>query len=197
MRGTKPQDDQNQKEIFLPASVDLKPNSVNLLKINCNSGVTVPLQLLAIDKAIECNVDTAVCANSKSNHNGQKCCISSEQFAHIYITTENQNAFIKHYIFVFVENTKIGKYDELINILYHSVCWLKIENERPHFYIYYHGKQPAVDNTLDEARKNITHVLRSKLSYKPGESFCTTSKIRNDATYFTIYDSNPYQFKIS
>ena len=197
LRIAKQQEDQTQNDIFISSFWDLKPNPANLQKIICNSGVTVPLQLLAIDEKIDCNADVAVCANGMSKYNIFECFISHELFAHIYVTTENKNAFIKHYIIVFVENTRIGNYEELFKILYHSVCWLKIETERPHFYIYYHGKRPVVDNTLDEARKNITRMLKSRLIYKQGESFCTTSKIRNDAKYITISDSNPYQFKVS
>jgi hypothetical protein len=155
MRGARPDGAHLPNDIFVSTCLDLDSNPANLQKILCNSGVAVPLKLLAIKGEVSCDVDEDICENEKSNHNGLVCYINRELFAHIYITTENHGAFIKHYIIAFVEGTKIGRYDDLIDILYRTISWLKIENERPHFHIYYHGKYPVVGNTLNDARSNI------------------------------------------
>ena len=197
MRGAIAEESHTPDDIFVPSCKELRSNSAKLKKILCNSSVTVPLQLLAIEEDVEC--DRTVCAVDKSNHSGLLCNISHTRFVHLYITTEyNSSAFIRHCIIAFVEGAKIGKYDELIELLYRTISWLKIEDQRPHFYIYYYGKQPVFETNLNEARINITRALRSRLkNYETGESFCNTWKVRDDAVNFTIYDSNPYQFKVS
>ncbi len=190
MRGAKAHDGS-----FCPSSYNLASNSVNLQKISCNSGVTVPIQLLAIEESKDCS---DVCTE-RPGSDTEICEMNHDLFAHIYITTENSNLFIKHYIVVFVERTKIGRYEELIKILLHTIEWLKIKNERPYFYIYYYGKQPVITNELAAARNRIIRTLRLNLNnYKKEESFCRTSNMSKEKTEnFTISSSNPYQFNIS
>lgn len=195
LRAAKTQGAQSPNDIFVPSHFELTSNSANLQKIVCNSGITVPLQLLAIEESINCEVD--VC-NDSPNYDGFVCFFDHTRFAHIYITTENNNAFFKHYVIAFVEGVKIGKYNELIDVLCSTIELLKIENERPYFFIYYHGQQPVFETEIDNARMNIIRALKTRLkNYKTGESFCEASKIRRDATNFTIYESNPYRFNVS
>jgi hypothetical protein len=191
LRGAKAQDGS-----FLPFTLDLSLNSVNLQRISCNSGGAVPLRLLAIEESKACKEP---CEYERPADSTLECCnMSQGLFAHIYIATDNSSSFIKHYIVVFVDRAKIGRYEDLTAILIHTAMWLRIETERPHFYIYYHGKQPVVNNELAAARNNITRVLRKRLnSYKTGESFCETSCVGRNAAIFTISSSDPYRFNIS
>ena len=196
LRAARPQANQDPDDVFVSSPVRLIANSAHLQNIFCNSGVAVPLQLLAIEELVQCEV--GVCEYNSPNFNGKECIFSHDRFAHLYIGTEIGDASVKHYIIVFVESTKIGRYNELIDILYRTICWLKIENENPYFYIYYHGKQPAFYDDLIEVRNSITRALKSRLkNYKEREAFCLTSRVRTDALDFTIYDSNPYRFTIS
>jgi len=195
MSGAKAQDDQSPNNFFMPFSLDLISNSANLRRILCNSGVAVPLFLLAIEEAVDC--DVGVCGNNSPDYNGNECRFEHAQFAHIYIGTEIKDASVKHYIIAFVESTKIGRYKDLSQALCRTASWLKIENEKPYFYIYYHGKQPAFDASLIEARNNLTRELKSRLKNYQEEAFCYTSRVRTDAVDFTISASDPYQFKAS
>jgi len=195
LRAAKPQANQDPKDFSVPSPLSLPPNSVGLQSISCNSGVTVPLHLLAINEVVDC--DVRVCENNSPDYNGKECRFDHTQFAYLYISTEIVNASVKHYIIAFVESTKIGKYDDLIKVLCRTVSWLKIENECPHFCIYYHGKQPAFDTGLIDARNNITRELKLRLKNYKEETFCKTLRVRTDITNFTIYDSNPYQFTVS
>jgi hypothetical protein len=191
MRGAKASD-----VSFLPFALDLSPNAVNVQKIACNSGIAVPLQLLAIEKSKACQEPCVY--ERPAGSTLEYCNMSRGLFAHIYIATENSGSFIKHYIVAFVDRTKIGNYEDLITVLMRTITWLRVEQERPHFYIYYHGKQPVINNELTAARNHITRVLRRRLTgYKNGESFCETSCVRRNAAIFTISSGNPYQFNIS
>jgi hypothetical protein len=194
---------------FCPPFFDLSPapNSANLKRIVCNSGVTVPLKLLAIEETKNCN-DIELCARDHSELPAGRnfhpacaapvCYIGHEQFAHIYVTTELSDPVIKHYIVIFVAGVKIGKRDELAEILCNTVKWLKIEHEQPHFYIYYFGKQPVINNEINNARDYVARELRNRLSnYKKGEAICMASNVSRDSTDFTISSSNPYQFNIA
>jgi hypothetical protein len=178
------------------------PHSANLKQIVCNSGVTVPLKLLAVEETKNCG-DIELCEKNHVEPPGmqsglQVCCIPHEQFAHVYVTTELSKPVIKHYIVIFVEGKRIGKYNELVEILFNTAKWLKIESERPRFYIYYFGKQPVFINEIDNARYNITKELRRKLNgCEKGEIICSASIIRRDSTKFFISSSNPYLFKVS
>ena len=183
---------------LLPDRLELTNNFVNLQKIICNSGVTVPILLLAAQETVSCEVDAVVCTHNKSTHNGLVCYFDHKLYAYIYISTEINDAFIKHYIIAFIEGTKIGRYKDTIDLLYRTVLLLKLQNERPYFFIYYYGKQPPFETNLDDARKNITRALRKDLpNYKANESFCTTRKVTKNAPDFIIYDSNPYRFTVS
>jgi len=195
IRAAKPQANQNPEDKFVSSPLDLSPNSVGLQRIFCNSGVPVPLHLLAINEAVDC--DVGLCMNNSPDYIGRECRFDHDQFAHLYVGTEIIDAAVKHYIIAFVESAKIGRYNELIDILDRTICWLKINNERPYFYIFYHGKQPAFGDNLNEARINITRELKSRLNNYQKETFCYTSRVRTDVTNFTIYDSNPYRFTVS
>jgi hypothetical protein len=195
MRAAKPPAHQDPDDVFVTSPVPLISNSAHLQNLSCNSGVAVPVRLLAIEESVPC---AEVCAYDSPHYNGAVCIFSHDQFAHLYLGTEIHNASIQHYIIAFVENTKIGEYQELIDILCRTVSWLNLGNERPYFYIYYYGKQPAFGDNLDEARNNITRKLRSCLNnYEEDEKFCRTSGVKTDALNFTLSGSNPYQFTVS
>jgi hypothetical protein len=178
------------------------PHSADLTQIVCNAGLTVPLKLLAVEETKNCD-DIELCERDHSvSPTGRTslpvCHIHHEQFAHIYVTTKLSKPLVKHYIVVFVEGKRIGKHSELVEILFNTAKWLKIEFERPRFYIYYFGKQPVINNDIDNARNNIARELRRKLNnYKKGENICSASIIRRDSTKFFISSSDPYLFNVS
>jgi hypothetical protein len=178
------------------------PSSANLARIVCNSGVTVPLKLLAIEETKNCD-DIELCTNGPPEPPAGRnyppvCHISHELFAHIYITTELSMPVIRHYIVVFVEGKKIGRYGELADILYKTVKWLNIEQEKPHFYIYYFGAPPVINNEINYTRNCIARELKNRLhNYKSGETVCMASNVLKGSTDFTISSSNPYLFKIA
>ena len=73
MRSAKPQQNQAPDDNFVPSPLGVCSNSAGIRNIHCNSGVPVPLKLLAIEEEVSCNVDKNVCENKKSNHNGLVC----------------------------------------------------------------------------------------------------------------------------
>ena len=195
MRAARPPVHQDPDDEFVASPVPLISNSAHLQNLSCNSGVTVPVRLLAIEESVPC---AEACEYNSPHYNGTVCIFSHDQFAHLYLGTEINNASIQYYIIAFVENTKIGEYQELIDILCRTVSWLNLGNERPYFYIYYYGKQPAFGDNFDDARNNITRKLRSCLNnYEEDEKFCRTSGVMTGAFNFTISGSNPYQFTVS
>jgi hypothetical protein len=194
---------------FYPSFYDLSPTSnlVNLQRIVCNSGIAVPLKLLAIEETRSC-ADLELCKEDHSEPPtgldlplavaAQVCHISHERFAHIYITTELPEYVIKHYIVIFVEGIRIGRHDELVEILCNTVKWLGIEHEQPHFYIYYFGKQPVINNEINNARNCVARKLRNRLNnYKSDETICMAFNVSRGSTDFTISSSNPYRFNIA
>jgi hypothetical protein len=195
MQGTGPQDaaKSGSGPVF---ETNLVYNTVGLKRILCNSGAKVPLQLLAIEEKIEHNHDHA-CLYNKSVNN-PICYIDPKQFAHLYIATKIINAFIEHYVVAFVEGTMAEKFDELADILYRTVTWLKISKKRPHFFIYYYGNRPAINLSLNEIRYKISSKLRRLLNcYNDKESFCHTSDMQRKATNFVIYQKDTYEFNFS
>jgi hypothetical protein len=195
LRAAKPPAKPDPNDEFAASPVPLTANSANLKNLACNSGVTVPVRLLAIEESMPC---AEVCGYNSPHYNGKECIFSHDQFAHLYLGTEISNASIQHYIIAFVENTKIGEHQKLIDILCRTVNWLNIQNERPYFYIYYYGKEPAFGDSFDDARINLTRMLRSCLgNYEEDDKFCRTSGVMTGARNFTISGSNPYQFTMS
>jgi hypothetical protein len=198
LRAAKPQANQEPDDVFVTSPLGLTSNSAGLQNLSCHSGVAVPVRLLAIEESVDC--DVGVCEYNSPHYNGKDCIFSHNQFAHLYIGTEIDDASVKHYIIAFVESTKIDKidnYKELVEILCRTVNWLNIEKESPYFYIYYHGKQPVFDAGLNNARNYITRGLKLHLGNYEGKAFCQTRRVRTDVTNFTIYDSNPYQCTMS
>jgi hypothetical protein len=195
IRDAKVQEEQNQTDVFVSSPVELENNSACIQKIHNNSGVAAPIMLLSIEEQLEC---TATCEEGQPYYNGALCQLMPDQFAHLYVFTGTGITPAEHCIIAFVEATKIGRYPDLLNILCHTVKWLNIENERPHFYIYYFGKQPVFGDSLDDAKIHLTRSLRMQFkNYQEGEVFCQTSNIRTDTANVTVNHSRPYLFKVT
>jgi len=192
----RPQANQAPDDFFVPSPLSLASNSVGLQRISCNSGVAVPLRLLAVEEIVNCDAD--VCEYNSPCYFNNECRFDHSQFAYLYVGARIANASIKHYVIAFVESTKIGRYDELIQILDRTIRWLRIENEGHYFYIYYHGRQPVFNTGLIDARNNIVRELKSRLTgYKEGERFCMTMPVGTNTLDFTIFDTDPYKFNVS
>ena len=190
------QENQDPNNTFVSSPVDLKEdNSARIKYLHNNSGVSVPVRLLAIKESIECHVKE--CEFNAPNYNGAVCQITHNKWAHLYVYTQTGSKYIEHCIVAFVEGTRIKEHDELFDILCQTVKWLKIENNKPHFFIYY-LPPPAIQLNLDRARLKITGLMREHLNnYEEGEAFCETSGVLTYAANCTINKSNPYRFKVS
>jgi hypothetical protein len=188
-------EDQAPDDSFVSSPVHLNNNSACIQRIHNNAGVAVPIKLLSIEERMEC---AAVCEEGQPYYSGTVCHLMPNEFAHLYVYTEDGVTPAEHCIIAFVEATKIGRYTDLLNILYHTVEWLDIEDTRPHFSIYYFGKQPAFENNLDDAKRHITRSLRIKFNnYQRGETFCQTLRVRTDTANVTVYNGKPYRFNVS
>lgn len=195
MRDAKAQKDQDPDVAFIPSPCRLNNNSANLELINNFSGESVPMRLLAIDELIECNVEK--CEYNAPDYNAAICRIVCNQFAHLYVFSESGSKYIEHCIVAFMEGKEIGNYSKITEILYETVKWLKIEDKRPHFFIFY-LQPPAIQLELDTARLNITQLLRKRISnYQEGEAFCQTSNVIRKAKNCIILTKSPYRFKIA
>lgn len=176
----------------------LSENIVGLENIICNSGIKVPLQLLAVEETIEPLHDHKC---KYENLIKKICILNGTQFAHIYVADYNPNAFIKHYIIAFIEGKKSEKFDELIDILHHTAQWLKIDDKKPYFYIYYYGNRPALNMSINELRDRIKKELRQRIkNYKENEPFCRTKDMDRKAKNFIIHQNNKattYEFNFS
>jgi hypothetical protein len=181
---------------FEPYNISLVKNikTANITAIKCNSGITVPIKVLSCrytrkDDKNECEY---------YNHDAERrACEIEPELAHVYITTELSNPIIKHYIIIFIEGIKIGWKEELVQILVNTISLLSIENERPHFYIYYYGP-PTINNELNNIRMYLNKKLKSQFNnYASSEDICTTSNIPRNSTVITISESNPFRFVIA
>jgi hypothetical protein len=168
--------------------------TADLTAIKCNSGITVLIKVLSCrytgkDDKTECEY--------YNTHAKWYACEIEYDLAHVYITTEINNPVIKHYIIIFIEGIKIGRRDELVQILVNTISLLNIENERPHFYIYYYGP-PTINNELNNTRMYLNKRLKSQFNnYAPLEDICMTSNIPRNSTAITISESNPFRFVIA
>lgn len=193
---------------FIPYKYELKNKSFVIKKIMCYSCTNVPLHLLAIDEKRKRGHQDA-CKYNKKERINTYCIKDNKSFAHIYISTERKNVFIKHYIVAFVKRKDLKNYNDLVNILLKTVEWLKIKDDRPLFYIYYYdcyGDNLAAEVSIPYVRTQIINGLKRGLFYPKklycnnNTSICRTESIRKDATMFVISSkspTDPYQFEVS
>jgi len=165
---------------FNPNFIELETNITGVEKISCNSGVRVPIMLLALKKK------------------GNICNICRNNMAHLYLTATVKNPRVNHYIVAFIDAAKIGDYKELINILNNTIIHLNISNkERPFFYVYFYGNELVSGLTIEHARRYIRLEFENKFCYLPNEEFCQTSPrmpVLKYAKIFSISGENPYRF---
>ena len=200
MRAAKTQDGSK------PHEYKLQNSPFQIKKIICYSSTPVPVQLLAIEEKRNRDHKDACVYNKREKIDA--CCIrDAKSFAHIYISTESKKAFVKHFIVAFVERRNMENYNDLVKILLDTVNWLKIKNDRPHFYIFYNDCSTdnlAIMVAINNIRDKIIDELIGKLSYPKKlygnnyGSICKTESVRRDATAFAISSNSPavpYRFE--
>jgi hypothetical protein len=165
---------------FVSHIIVLRKNNTGIERILSNNIDTVPVRLLAFKEiknpcAVSCHMD----------------------LAHLSVYSEISNSPVNCYIIAFVEATRNGKDINLVKKLTATVKYLEIENENPHFYIFYYGDNPVIELTINEARNFIHEELKDKYRYRPDEKFCFPARARIDSQNITISSSNPYMFNVN
>jgi len=184
----------------------LKDKPFNLEKIMCNAGTAVPVVLLAIEPKRK-RKHTEPCKYKKNKKIESNCIIEPNQYAHIYIFSENKKAFIQHYIIIFVERKGFKKFDslfEISKILKNTVHLLKLENKRPYFCIYFcggYGKHTAIDVSMDYVCAKINKDMKKYFSYgKEEKNVCKSEGVREQAKTFVVsskeHNVNPFDFRV-
>ena len=115
-----------QKTIVLAQGedcLDLNPqnNSVGLKRITNNSAIPIDINLLAIERTIDPEHEPQFkCIYDNNITNFTNCSIEEDEFAHIYINTNELN---QRYIIIFIKKTMAhtGKVGDLINIIHNTM----------------------------------------------------------------------------
>ena len=90
-----------------PRAFMKEDNSARIEYLHNNSGVSVPVRLLAIKESIECHVKE--CDFNAPNYNGKVCRIVHNQLAYLYVYTQTGSKYIEHRIVAFVGATVYHK----------------------------------------------------------------------------------------